>query len=100
MDPMGSMYSLLPGQVSRVSQWSPLVDAVKEQLPLLVLNRSVYLEPKWGPLFCFEFRPCFFSGLTLKNGGQLGSRYILLMTFYDISSLQFHKFKQQQIIQN
>ena len=32
-----------------------------------------YLEPKWGPLFWLEFRPCF-GGLTFKNRGHLGSR--------------------------
>ena len=26
-------------------------------------------EPKWGPLFWLEFRPCF-DGLTYKNRGQ------------------------------
>ena len=38
------------------------------------LNIYIYLEPKW-PLFWMEFRPCF-GGLTFKNKGQLGSRYI------------------------
>ena len=36
----------------------------------------IYLEPKWGyTLFWLEFRPCF-GGLTFKNRGHLGSRYI------------------------
>ena len=34
-----------------------------------------YLEPKWGPLFCLKFGPCF-GGLTFKHGGHLGSRYL------------------------
>ena len=38
-------------------------------------NFYKYLEPKWGPLFWLEFRPCF-GGLTFKNRGQLGSRYL------------------------
>ena len=36
----------------------------------------VYLEPQW-PLFWLEFGPCF-GRLTLKNRGQLGSRYIYI----------------------
>ena len=37
----------------------------------------IYLEPKWGPSFLLEFRPCF-GGLTFKNRGHWGSRYIIL----------------------
>ena len=46
----------------------------------------IYLEPKWGPLFWLEFRPCF-GGLTFKNRGQLGSRYRDPVTHSDISSI-------------
>ena len=37
----------------------------------------IYLEPKWGPLFWMEFGPCF-GGLTFKNRGHWGSRYIYI----------------------
>ena len=33
---------------------------------------TIYLEPKWGPLFCLEFRPCF-EGFTFKTRGHLGT---------------------------
>ena len=36
----------------------------------------IYLEPKWGPLFWLECRPCFGGLGPFKNRGQLGSRYI------------------------
>ena len=35
----------------------------------LFSETPIYLEPKLGPLFWLEFRPCF-EGLTFKNRGH------------------------------
>ena len=45
---------------------------------------NIYLEPKWGPFFCLEFRPCV-EGLTFKNRGHLGSRYIYIYKWLTIN---------------
>ena len=47
----------------------------------------IYLEPKWGPLFWLEFRPCF-GGLTFKNRGQLGSRYIYIYIVWNVTVIR------------
>ncbi len=41
---------------------------------------NTYLEPFDDPLFWLEFGSCF-GGLTFKNRGQLGSRYMYILVF-------------------
>ena len=69
--------------------------------PFILLLIIIYLElePKWGPVFWLEFRPCF-GKLTFKNRCHWGLQvYIYVFIFYDHDVFKHIQKRLQRTIQ-